>query len=61
MKKTFSLILAGLFLAALMALPQAEVVNQGIINTSQAWADVYTADSDYPGPSQMDIDLMENP
>ena len=60
MKKTFSLILAGLFLAALMALPHAEVVSRGIIKTTQAWADAYTMDPDYPGPDQTDIDLMQN-
>ena len=60
MKKTFSLILAGLFLAAFMAMPLAEVVSHGIIKTTQAWADAYLADPDYPGPDQTDIDLMQN-
>lgn len=60
MKKTFSLILAGLFLAVLMALPQAEIVSRGIIKTTQAWADGYSNNPNYPDPSQTDIDLMEN-
>lgn len=59
MKKIVFFILAIVFILCISYLPQADVVSRGIIKTTQAWADTYTMDPDYPEPDQFDIDLME--